>query len=101
MFGGDLPSLDPFTRSLLTNADVIAVNQHSTGNKVAYRQGLIRAWTASAEDSPDRYIAVFNLADSVSHVNLSWRQVGIDSAPKSIRTCRQLRLTDRKSTRLN
>jgi hypothetical protein len=88
MFGGDLPSLDPFTRSLLTNADVIAVNQHSTGNKVAYRQGLIRAWTASAEDSPDRYIAVFNLADSVSHVNLSWRQVGIDSAPKSIRDLR-------------
>jgi hypothetical protein len=81
MFGGDLPTLDPFTRSLLTNADVLAVNQHSTGNKVVYKQGDIRIWTALADGKGQEYLAVFNLADSSSTVHLQWTQVAIASAP--------------------
>jgi alpha-galactosidase len=85
MFGGDLPSLDPFTRSLLTNADVLRVDQHSTGNKVVYKQGDIRVWAASADKSADRYIAVFNLSDAPSAINLKWDEVGIDAVPASTR----------------
>jgi hypothetical protein len=81
MFGGDLPTLDPFTRSLLTNADVLAINQHSTDNKVAYKSGEIRAWTAQSQTSNARYLAVFNLSDASARVHLSWTQVGIASAP--------------------
>jgi alpha-galactosidase len=81
MFGGDLPTLDPFTRSLLTNADVLSVNQHSTGNKVVYKEGDIRVWTAKTNGGNTQYLAVFNLADSRSAVHLTWDQVGIASAP--------------------
>ena len=85
MFGGDLPTLDPFTRSLLTNADVLAVNQHSTGNKVAYQSGEVRVWTAKADAPSSQYIAAFNLSDSKSTIHLSWGQVGIASAPAAAR----------------
>jgi alpha-galactosidase len=86
MMGGDLPTLDPFTRSLLTNIDVLAVNQHSTENKVAYQQGEIRVWTARSDDASARkYVAVFNLGDSSSSVHLSWDQVGIPTAPLTAR----------------
>ena len=33
MMGGDLPSNDAFTLGLLTNPEVLAVNQRSTGNR--------------------------------------------------------------------
>ncbi len=86
MMGGDLPTLDPFTRSLLTNADVLAVDQQSTGNKMAYRQGDIRVWTASAGgDTNKSYVAVFNLGDTPSTVHLKWDEVGIHPAPGSVR----------------
>jgi hypothetical protein len=51
MFGGDLATLDSYTRSLLTNADLIAVNQDSTGNKVAY-SGLDRSVSAREQEIP-------------------------------------------------
>ena len=86
MMGGDLPTLDPFTRSLLTNIDVLAVNQHSTDNKVAYKQGDIRVWTArSAQGLRMDYVAVFNLGDTSSTVHLEWNQVGLSAEPASAR----------------
>jgi alpha-galactosidase len=85
MFGGDLPSLDPFTRSLITNAEVLAVNQHSSGNRLAYRQGDLRVWTAKAGEGSSQYAAVFNLSDTPAAVHLTWAQAGIAVAPASAR----------------
>lgn len=84
MFGGDLATLDAYTRSLLTNADLIAVNQDSTGNKIAYSNGDLRVWTAQSAPGSKTYLAVFNLGDSAAHVHLDWKQVGIDTAPGAI-----------------
>jgi alpha-galactosidase len=80
MMGGDLPTLDPFTRSLLTNASVLSVNQYSTDNKIVYKEGDIRAWTARAE-SGGEYLAIFNLSDTPSPIHLTWSQLGIASTP--------------------
>ncbi len=86
MMGGDLPTLDPFTRSLLTNADVLAVNQHSTANKVVYKEGDIRVWTARATDKGGMtYVAVFNLGDSSSSLHLDWKQIGVPVPPSPVR----------------
>ena len=84
MFGGDLATLDAYTRSLLTNVDLIAVNQDSTGNKVAYSSGDLRVWTARSARGSKTYLAVFNLGDSDAHVHLDWKEVGIDAAPGAI-----------------
>jgi hypothetical protein len=65
MHGGDLTKTDAFTMSLLTNAEVLAVNQHSTNNRPLFdRDGLI-AWIADVLDSPDRYVALFNTRDRI------------------------------------
>jgi alpha-galactosidase len=62
---------------------VLSVNQHSTENKVIYKEGDIRVWTAKANSGDAQYLAVFNLADSQSAVHLTWDQVGIASAPNA------------------
>jgi hypothetical protein len=47
---------------LLTNDEVIAVNQHSEGNR-PLRPRRPRAWSANVPGSPDRYLALFNTRD--------------------------------------
>ena len=79
IFGGDLPSLDPATLALITNDEVLAVNQHSKGGHQIYEGGNIRAWIADAPDGRDRYLAVFNLGDDAANVDLPWSKVGINA----------------------
>ena len=84
MFGGDLPTLDPFTTSLLTRGDVLEINQHSTGNRIAYSKGDLRVWTArSAPGSragKKNYVALFNLGDSALDTDVTWAQISTTKA---------------------
>ncbi len=65
MHGGDMSKTDSFTLSLLTNDEVLAVNQHSSNNKQLFdRDGLV-AWTATDPASGDTYLALFNARDRV------------------------------------
>ncbi len=61
--GGDLTRTDDFTLSLLTNPEVIAVDQQSEGNRPLFERDGLVAWTASVPGSRDRYVAVFNTRD--------------------------------------
>jgi hypothetical protein len=65
MHGGDLTKTDDFTLSLLTNSEVIAVNQHSTNNRPLFNRDDLIAWVADVPDSTDKYLAVFNARDRV------------------------------------
>ena len=86
MFGGDLATLDPFTRSLLTNADVIAVNQHGVGNKLNYKDKDLRIWTAQTTSrSASNYIAILNLGDQPIEQDLPWTTIGIANPNKPLR----------------
>ena len=78
IFGGDLPSNDAATTALITNDEVLAVDQHSSGNHQALEEGNIRAWVADVPNSTDRYVAVFNLGDKAAHVNLPWSMLGLN-----------------------
>jgi alpha-galactosidase len=79
MFGGDLPSNDAFTLSLLTNKEVLAVNQHSKNNRELFVRGNLIAWTADAERGRDKYLAVFNIGDEPgpSRITLSLNEIGL------------------------
>lgn len=85
MFGGDLPSNDAFTLALITNPEVLAVNQSSAGGHQSYHQGDTIAWTADAPRGSARYVAVFNLGDAKQDVELSWSDVGIPAKHAKIR----------------
>jgi alpha-galactosidase len=67
MHGGDMTKTDSLTSALLTNDEVLAVNQHSTNNRQLFRtkDGLI-AWVADVPGSKDKYLAVFNTRDAAS-----------------------------------
>ena len=61
--GGDLTRLDDQTLALLTNPEVLAVNQGSDGNRQLFRRGDHVAWIADAPGKQGQYLALFNLSD--------------------------------------
>jgi len=63
MFGGDLPSNDEFTESLITNDEVLAVNQKGARGAAFAEGGDSIIWTADAVGSDAKYVAVFNVGD--------------------------------------
>jgi hypothetical protein len=60
ILGGDLPKNDEFTLKLLTNDEVLAVDQHSTNNRQLWRKGNQVAWVADVPGSRDKYVALIN-----------------------------------------
>ncbi|MEO8391950.1 MAG: glycoside hydrolase family 27 protein [Chloroflexota bacterium] len=66
MFGGDLPSSDDSTITLLSNADVLQVQRASRDNHQLFRHEEQVGWIATATDSEDRYLALFNIGDTES-----------------------------------
>jgi alpha-galactosidase len=85
MMGGDLPSCDPFTLSLLTNAEVLAVNRNSENNRELFARGNQIAWTADEPDSKSKYLALFNTDNDVPAViEITWSELGV-SGPCVVR----------------
>ena len=77
VLGADLPHNDDWTTSLLTNPEVIAVDQHSTGNRpLIVTNGLV-IWSASQEDGKGHYLAIFNRGETELKVALGWNEVGL------------------------
>jgi len=85
IFGGDLAANDEFTLSLLTNQEVIDVDQKSAGNHQAYESGNTLAWVADAQDSRDKYVAIFNLGDKEENVSVAWSDLKLPFAKGSVR----------------
>jgi len=65
MHGGDMTKTDPFTLSLLTNDEVLAVNQKSLGNRPVFDHDGLIAWRAEMPGTQDVFLAVFNARDRV------------------------------------
>jgi alpha-galactosidase len=77
MMGGDLPSNDAWTTSLLTNPEVIAVDQHSTGNhQVIATDGTV-VWVAQTEPAGGYYVALFNIGESSQKLRYAWKDLGL------------------------
>jgi hypothetical protein len=73
MFGGDLPSSDPFTLGLLTNEAVLRINQASQHNHELLRQGDYIVWVADDSTSSDKYLAIFNIGeDEMASIAIDW-----------------------------
>ena len=83
ILGANLTRMDPAIEALLTNPEVLAVDQHTSGNHPlaevgpsgAPQTGNIVIWTA--REGPDTILAFFNRTNSRSIVKVSpWSQLG-------------------------
>jgi hypothetical protein len=63
MMGGNLLAMDDYTLSLLTNPEVIAVDQNSSGNHALSTTDKAAIWEARPASGQGRYMAVFNLSN--------------------------------------
>ena len=85
IMGGNLLQLDGWTRSLLTNEEVIAVNQRSKENRQALKDGKLVVWTARPQSGNGYYVAVFNTGDSELSIDRSWKDLGVKEKAYRIR----------------
>jgi alpha-galactosidase len=65
MHGGDMTKTDEATLALLTNDEVLAVNQHSANNRPLFNHDDLVAWIADDPNSSDKFLAVFNTRDRI------------------------------------
>ncbi len=83
MLGADLLSIDDSTMMLLTNEEIIAVNQASTNNRQIIKQTgrnklgeriYYAIWMAEDQQTGDPYVALFNLGEETSEIcfNMEW-----------------------------
>jgi hypothetical protein len=85
MVGGDLPKADEWTTSLLTNPEVIAVDQHSTGNHPVISTDKTVVWVAQAAAADGHYLALFNLTESSQKLQYAWKDLGLASSKYKVR----------------
>jgi hypothetical protein len=78
MFGGNLPDNDDFTLGLLTNDEVLNVNQHATSSRQLFARGNQVVWVAEIAGSPAKYLAVFNIGDAgQQELRVNWSDLGL------------------------
>jgi alpha-galactosidase len=77
-FGGDLPSNDAFTLSLLTNKEVVKMHNESTNVKqLFHKDGKIAVTSKNPKDG-SVYLALFNISDTDSqNVSVKLSDLGI------------------------
>lgn len=71
MFGGDLPSNDDFTLSLLTNKEVLKMHREGTQVRQLFQENNRVAITSRNSATNEVYLALFNIADDGKPVDIS------------------------------
>lgn len=85
IMGGNLLLSDDWTRSLLTNPEVIAVDQHSRDNRPVVMTDEVVIWTARPESGRDTYVAVLNVSDREQKARYAWGDFGMAAPSYSLR----------------
>ena len=83
MYGGDLPSIDPFTLSLLTNKGVLKMHRDGTSVKELFNDEQKLAVTSKDKNSGATYLAIFNLSDKAQKIQVPLSSMGIKGAKRA------------------
>ena len=85
ILGGNLTKLDDFTKSLITNKELIAMNQDADDNQpirslpATFKN--IRAWKAvhaGWDGNAPMFVALFNLGDKPAELHFTWAELGFE-----------------------
>jgi len=79
LIGCDLERLDDFTLNLLTNDEVLAINQDPLGSQAIRTivDGDIQVWVKQLADG-NKAFGIFNLGDKTSSYTLNLSKIGLD-----------------------
>jgi alpha-galactosidase len=83
--GGNLTLCDDWTESALTNAELIGVDQQSTGSHAVISTDKAAVWLATPESGDGAYIAVFNLDATPQSFHFSWKELGLKREKYNLR----------------
>lgn len=70
MVGGDLPTMDDFSLSLLTNKEMLACNQNGIMGELALETADLQIWGTPDKDSEMQWIGIFNRTREVHEIVL-------------------------------
>ena len=85
MVGGDLSAADEWTTSLLTNPEVLAVDQHSKqGHQLMASKDSV-VWTSVPGSEDGKYIALFNVTPRPLHIRKLWKDLGLPETNHKVR----------------
>ena len=78
LLGCDLSQLDNFTISLLSNDEVLAVDQDPLGKQASriYQNGDLEIWAKDMEDG-SKAVGLFNRSELETNVEVKWSGLGI------------------------
>ena len=91
ILGANLTKLDGFTKSLITNKEVIAVNQTAwesypvTELPPGFERARVWSALAGARTKPVRYFAFFNLDDKPVTLRVPWKRLGLQGSRHAAR----------------
>ena len=82
ILGANLTQLDEVTRKLMTNREVIGVDQNSRDNhpvdKLPSGFENVRVWVAAGTQTQGRFLALFNLGEQPVSLESTWDKLGLD-----------------------
>ncbi len=85
LIGCDMSKLDPFTLNLLSNDDVLAIDQEPLGRQArrVAKTGFAEVWAKDLQDG-SKAVALFNRGLLKCDVTATWKQLGIEG-PQTVR----------------
>jgi hypothetical protein len=77
IMGGDLRAMDDATLALLTNDEMIAVDQHGAAARQIVRDGARVVWTSRDSRTGDTNLALFNTGDAPAAIAVSRTELSL------------------------
>lgn len=78
VFGGDMTNMDDFTLSLLTNDELIDINQDPLGRQAApvFKSGDVEVWAKDLEDG-SKAVGLFNRGENETAITARWSDLSV------------------------
>jgi len=83
MLGCELTDLDEFSLKLITNPEVLKINQNSRDNREHSRHDDCPVWVANGPDS-ETYLGLFNLKEEAGVVSAIFKELNLTGKKKAI-----------------
>jgi alpha-galactosidase len=86
--GNDIRSMSATTKAILTNPDVVAVNQDPLGKQgtlVATPGTNLQVWSKEMSGTNARAVALFNRSGSTASMTVQWSQIGLPAGAATVR----------------